>query len=606
MSSIANDIIAAKKKLAELLREKYTVDYFQREYKWEKKHIEQLLVDLEAAFLSDYEIGHTVANVSDYNCYYLGPIVICKVGRTRSIVDGQQRLTSITLLLIYLNNLQKELVEQEDIESLIFSRKGGATSYNIEVPQRQIILDALFKSGDYDIDAEDDFSVRNMYDRYTDIVTLFSQELKENKLPLFIEWLKENVVLVEIMAFSNENAYTIFETMNDRGLNLTPTEMLKGYILTNIGDADRIDEVNELWKKQISNLHRYSLQEDQEFIKAWLRGAYAETIRSSVKGAENEDFEKIGTRFHTWVKDNYKKIGLKNQDSFYYFIKGDFDFYANLYLRIINAETSLVVGLDIVYLSANWMIADSLAYPLLLAPINKLDDEETIIEKIRVVYQFLDIYTISRILSGKSVSQTAQRYTIYTLVRDLRNRNLDELKSILLGKLSDPSDSIDNFSSYQYQYDSRKFIHYLFARMAYFVSNHYHEKDFDFDDLLPSRKKNRLVLIPIIEADFDKYEDYFDDEDDFYSSIKMLGNFVLLPNSIAQVFNEYDFEKKLNLLRDPLIIYKAVIISDNAKIPDITSFINIYPLENLSSLSIKKRTEQLTELAKIVWNSDLL
>lgn len=51
MSSIANDITAEKKKLSAMLSEKYTVDYFQREYKWERRHIEQLLVDLEAAFL---------------------------------------------------------------------------------------------------------------------------------------------------------------------------------------------------------------------------------------------------------------------------------------------------------------------------------------------------------------------------------------------------------------------------------------------------------------------------------------------------------------------------------------------------------------------------
>ena len=73
------------------------------------------------------------------------------------------------------------------------------------------------------------------------ISNIFSEELKYDKLPLFIEWLKEKVVFVEILAFSDENAYTIFETMNDRGLNLTPTEMLKGYLLTHLKDPVKID-----------------------------------------------------------------------------------------------------------------------------------------------------------------------------------------------------------------------------------------------------------------------------------------------------------------------------------------------------------------------------
>ena len=83
------------------------------------------------------------------------------------------------------------------------------------------------------IDEEDllDESVQNMLDRYTEIGTLFPDSLKGETALMFIDWLKEKVVFVEILAYSDENAYTIFETMNDRGLNLTPTEMLKGYLL---------------------------------------------------------------------------------------------------------------------------------------------------------------------------------------------------------------------------------------------------------------------------------------------------------------------------------------------------------------------------------------
>jgi len=303
MSNISNNIQANSRKLFELLQSKYVVDYFQREYKWEYKHIEQLMVDLDASFHSNFELGHTILDVTNYNSYYLGPIVICEKGSIRSIVDGQQRLTSITLFLIFLHNLQRDSLDPEDIIPLIFSKKGGRKSYNIEVPDRTKILEALFNNEDFNPDIESDESVKNMYERYTDISNIFSEDLRTDRLPLFIEWLKEKVVFVEILAYSDENAYTIFETMNDRGLNLTPTEMLKGYLLTHLKEAERIDELNNLWKEKISGLHKYSTQEDLEFIRAWLRSQYAETIRSATRGAENEDFEKIGTRFHTWVND---------------------------------------------------------------------------------------------------------------------------------------------------------------------------------------------------------------------------------------------------------------------------------------------------------------
>lgn len=598
MSSIANDITAEKKKLSAMLSEKYTVDYFQREYKWERRHIEQLLVDLEAAFFSNYEYTHTIANIEDYNCYYLGPIVVSKAGRNRSIVDGQQRLTSITLLLIYLNNLQKNMPEKEDIASLIFSRKGGQNSYNIEVPERQTILESLFNDTEIIIDESSDISVKNMYERYTDIVELFSDELKGDKLPMFIEWLKNNVVFVEIFAYSNENAYTIFETMNDRGLNLTPTEMLKGYILSNIEIVERIDEVNELWRQNIAKLNIYTSQEDQEFFKAWLRGAYADTIRQSIKGAENEDFEKIGTRFHTWVRDNHKKIGLTNKDAFYYFIKSEFDFYSNLYLRILKAERSLYPELEIVFLASKWNIANSLTYPLVMAAINRLDDEQTIIKKINLIYRFLDIYTVSRTVNYKSITQTAIRYTIYSLVKEVRNKDIDELCSPLRGKIDNLQDKIDALSLYDCSYVNRRFVHYLLARMTYYIERRFSDdSSLSFVELLPSKRRNRFITSQIVTNDTDIYGEYFANEDELYSCVKKIGNYVLIYNDVYSLFSENDTIDKLELIKDDNILSRSL----TTPIPMLTT---IKTMSSMGIDGILQRTEELVQLAKSIWNVD--
>ncbi|MDO9334614.1 MAG: DUF262 domain-containing protein, partial [Dehalococcoidales bacterium] len=81
---------------------KYTVDYFQREYSWERKHIEQLVTDLTTTFLDVYTAGDPRSAVEHYNNYYLGPFVVSMKDGMKSIIDGQQRLTSLTLFLIYL------------------------------------------------------------------------------------------------------------------------------------------------------------------------------------------------------------------------------------------------------------------------------------------------------------------------------------------------------------------------------------------------------------------------------------------------------------------------------------------------------------------------
>ena len=108
MSRLENKIEAKNRSIVEVLdKKKYTVDYYQREYSWQQKHIEQLVTDLSTAFLNEYEPQHERTEVENYNSYYLGPFVLSEKEGMRSIIDGQQRLTSLTLILVYLNNLQK-------------------------------------------------------------------------------------------------------------------------------------------------------------------------------------------------------------------------------------------------------------------------------------------------------------------------------------------------------------------------------------------------------------------------------------------------------------------------------------------------------------------
>ena len=157
MSKDNHKIDAADQNVFEVLNEKkYTVDYFQREYSWEQKHISQLITDLTSTFLDVYTEGDDRARVEHYNNYYLGPFVVSRKDGEKSIIDGQQRLTSITLFLIFLNNLQKELGGKESIEPLVFSEKYGKKSFNIQVEERMKCLEKLFLEGSYEVQPDDE------------------------------------------------------------------------------------------------------------------------------------------------------------------------------------------------------------------------------------------------------------------------------------------------------------------------------------------------------------------------------------------------------------------------------------------------------------------
>ena len=98
-----NEIKGSPKSLKQLLQNtKYSIHYYQREYMWQRKHVEELLDDLTSEFLEHYVEGHERTDVQNYGAYFMGSIVLA--GKENAIIDGQQRFSTLTLLLIYLNN----------------------------------------------------------------------------------------------------------------------------------------------------------------------------------------------------------------------------------------------------------------------------------------------------------------------------------------------------------------------------------------------------------------------------------------------------------------------------------------------------------------------
>ncbi|GAG41439.1 unnamed protein product, partial [marine sediment metagenome] len=246
------------------------------------------------------------------------------------IIDGQQRLTTLTLLLILLQHRLEDAEQKVQIADLIFSQKYGRRSFNLDIPERTACMEALYKGEEFS-DAGAPESIANILARYADIEDLFPEELQGTALPYFVDWLIENVHLVEITAYSDGDAYTIFETMNDRGLSLTPADMLKGYLLASIADAEKRTRASRVWRERIQALAELGKDEDADGIKSWLRSQYAESIRERKRGAESQDFNLIGTEFHRWVRDHEDRLGLTASAEFARFIERDFAFYSRWY-----------------------------------------------------------------------------------------------------------------------------------------------------------------------------------------------------------------------------------------------------------------------------------
>nr|EKV1033599.1 DUF262 domain-containing protein [Citrobacter freundii]EKX6749964.1 DUF262 domain-containing protein [Citrobacter freundii] len=546
MSKLDNKIEARHRNLFDVLNaQKYTVDYFQREYSWGEKHIEELVTDLTSAFLNEYTVGDSRDQGENYNNYYLGPFVVSSKDGKRSIIDGQQRLTSLTLFLIYLHNLQKELEYEEKIESMIFSELRGSKSFNIVVEDRIPCMEALFNFGSYSLVDRDDESTHNMVERYQNITDAFPEELKGQAFPFFIDWLKYNVIMVEIIAYSDENAYTIFETMNDRGLNLTPSEMLKGFLLSRFHQGDKRQKANELWKKAMMDLKNYDKDEDQRFFQSWLRAQYADTIRPGKAGSKNEDFEKIGTRFHSWVRDNLQVVGLDpdNGDTFERFIQKNFLFYLNAYTQILNAERALTHQLEYVFYIHHWGIAPTLSFPLMLAPLNVGDSSEVVRAKINLVARYIETFVVRRSVNFRKFSASSIRYTMYSLVKEIRGKNFDELKELLSKKLSEMPDTFAGMEEFRLHGQNYRFVKFLLSRITAWVEQQAGMSTTFITYYQPEHGKP--FEVEHIWADkYERYTDEFEQEHEFNNYRNRLGDLVLLPRGSNQSYSDLCYDQK--------------------------------------------------------------
>ena len=331
-------IEGSPKSLKQLLQNtKYSIHYYQREYMWQRKHIEELIDDLTSEFLDYYVPGDNRQKVQDYGAYFMGSIVLA--GRENAIIDGQQRFSSLTLLLMYLNNRLRTLGQSYSmIEQMIFSEAYGTKSFNINVEDRSDCMNAIFNDQPFDTTDVGE-SVKNLYSRYNDIIDVFpADDITDDMLLHFCDWLAEKVFFIEIVATTEQDAHKVFVTMNDRGLSLTSTEMLKGYLLSEIKDDAKREKLNDIWKDKVLSLKKDDDKGDETFIKAWLRAQYAETIRETKAGAVNQDFDIIGGSFHKWVRDERDKLGLSSTDDFELFIM-KFSKFADVYKKSARQRT---------------------------------------------------------------------------------------------------------------------------------------------------------------------------------------------------------------------------------------------------------------------------
>ena len=591
-----------------LLNTKYSIHYYQREYMWQSKHIEELIDDLTSEFLEFYVPGDDREKVMDYGAYFMGSIVLA--GRENAIIDGQQRLTSLTLLLMYLNNRLRKLGQSEStISQMIFSEAFGKKSFNLFVEDRTDCMNAIFNDELFDT-TEAGESVKNLYGRYNDIVEDFpTDDIKDDMLLHFCDWLAERVFFIEIVATTEQDAHKVFVTMNDRGLSLTSTEMLKGYLLSEIKDDAKREKLNGVWKEKVLSLKTDDDKGDETFIKAWLRAQYAETIRETKAGAVNQDFDIIGGPFHKWVRDEREKLGLSTTDDYELFIK-KFAKYSDVYKAIREAEKSFKEETKYVYYNAQ--VNFTLQPQLLLAPICYDDTWSVITEKINLTARYIDLLIAARVTNYSSVDYSTIKNNIFNVTKTIRGCSVEELKLRLKQKYENlaynPSKSLPGLRLNNF---TKKYIKNMLARITGYIEEQMGVAS-NYCNYMDTQTKNPFEIEHIITDHYEWFTDEYADQEEFKSWRNSFGALLLLHKSINASLNDakYEFKLKKYCSTEGNIYTESLGELAYQNNPRFKKFVTdnellFKPYDHFGKNEISERIQLLVQLVNLVWNAKM-
>lgn len=518
---------------------RFSLDYYQREYSWSRDSVQLLLSDLQRRFLASWRETDDREATARYEPYFLGPFVYHEEDGVTFLVDGQQRITTLHLLLMYLRRLLADQELDGDaafLNPLIYTRQRGRDSFTIDIPERHDLLFAILHDLPFELPAGHSPSLRNLHERNRDIDELFPEELRGDALPHFCDWLLDRVCLVGIKALSRNNAWEIFESMNDRGVRLGPVDLLKSYLLSRVDSSDQ-NRLNNGWRSMIAQLRGLDANADSHFIKTVLAAEYAENqeeisvLRSGL------------TPVHEWLRRNEARIGLSSKPDFKRLTERLLKL-AEHYQMLMGASSKLDADPRLHALFYNKYNNLGVQMPLISAAIAPGDQRNDVINKAELIARLIDLaYVLGLVNNDAGIA--AIEAGLSDLIPVIRqNRPLASLKSLLeheAARLTYSFSGIEKFGLHQ----NVRQVRYLLARLTAFVETRCGRHD-RIDEYLDG---DQPFEIEHVLGNNPSYRSGQKQIPNFDMLRNRIGALVLLPKSLNASIGNLTYEDKVTYYR---------------------------------------------------------
>ncbi|WP_081759119.1 DUF262 domain-containing protein [Thioalkalivibrio sp. HK1] len=501
---------------------RYIVPKFQRDYSWDLEQWEALWQDIQS--ISDDRMQH-----------FMGYMILQEDPddmKVFSIIDGQQRLTTLSIVILAAlsrlrhlidsgNDIERNTTRMDLFRKRYFGVKDPVTLRDFPKLELNRINNRYFQDLSSDRDVDDRRSMRDSNRRIEKALEYFKKRFDSlesgERVAEILEYISGGLVFTLVKVKDSLNAYTVFETLNARGLRLSVSDLLRNYLLSTLdadddGSEEAFDRFDVLWEEIIQELgetgfsefirrHR-SMTKKIVRMKDLFRHLRNDIDRKDKVFPYLEDIKEYAPIFaalHSHNDDLWGRWGADRESELRDLVKS---------INLLNIKMPLGV---------------------MMAGLDRMDIEQYI----KLMKKVIDFSVRYIVICGKSPSPLEDLYN--EMAMNITNENVDLRHSILSLKDVYPTDDEfkNGFSNKTYPQKSRRRASFFLRKIEGYLSGSEPPEDITLEHVLP--------YSPSVE-----WQEYFG-VSDYSNAIDRLGNLALLPES--QNLAQESFEEKKKVLK---------------------------------------------------------
>lgn len=597
----------------------YFIDFYQRDYKWTEEPVKRLLDDVfyqfEEVYAKHSDLEANKENInSKYPWYYLNTYVTNTVGGRVFVVDGQQRLTTLTLILLKLLAMAKSEKFNSKTAGWIERKIAGYSGTEHEFWMNHVrhldVLEKLMDGADPStIDTSTGITAVNMVKNYGTISKeLDSRLTTPHKFDTFAHYFLFRLVLINL-SVDTQHVPMVFEVINDRGVRLKPYEILKGKLL---GQIDKLEldngHFNEIWEERTQAVNRFRDDEIDSFFRYWLKAKFADSRKNGQKFDGDYHREMFATDLDELEKLEHNPSEVKA------FLKGAFRYFTSLYERVWEASQSYSPSYPSVYFNSLNELDSQFMLIISACSVEDLDEEA----KIKAVSAGLDrMFSVLQLQGAYDSNEFAAR--LFDVSTEIREKSADLIPAIFekhiieelierRGVQVSEAFSYSLFRPMSIDRLNTRFTRHVFGRVEMLLAEGTKQKPkHELKDLVTLRGAvSGFHVEHILSRNAENLSLFQGDEERFDLERNRLGAILLLKGKDNISSNNETYHQKLKTYANSLY-WNETLREDCYKSKlDFTSFIQanslaFEPLLAFGPDEVEARQRLLFSLAKLIW-----